>query len=266
MSDAAPIPIDRWVAELQTTIDASNGFFKRVIVLNETDSTQDEARRRGAQIGDLILASRQTTGRGRLGRPWVDTGEHGVAMTMVMKADRPERMAVAVAVAVAFAIMTAQKVCPSPKRQPIGIKWPNDIMAGGRKVAGILIEMVDGRALVGIGINVSQASWPRELEGRAVSLGQLGFVVERLLLIDLVLQGLLGWFSDSDVNIAARFDEFDVLRGSVATFRCGEREVSGTVLRIDPMRGLAVLTDQGEVWLPAATTTVLDWHFPVHSD
>lgn len=266
MSEAASIPIDRWAAELQPTIDASAGLFKRIIVLKETDSTQDAARRMDARIDDVILAGRQTAGRGRLGRAWQDTGDHGVAMTVVLKADRPERMAVVTAVATAFAIMTALKVCPGSRHPAIGIKWPNDIMAGARKVAGILVEVVGDRALVGIGINVSQPSWPPELAGRAVSLRQLGFLIERVMLIDLVLQGLLGWSSDRDELLAARFQEFDVMQGGVATFRSGGVELRGTVLRIDPMRGLAVRTDQGEVWLPAATTSVLEWHGPVQGD
>ena len=266
MNVILPVPVDRWADALQRTIDGSGGMFKRVVVLEETDSTQDAARRMDAQIGDVILAGRQTAGHGRLGRAWADTGEDGIAMTVVMKPERPERMATIAAVEVAGAIEIAQKVTPCPKRQPIGIKWPNDIMAGARKVAGVLIEVVDGRALVGIGINVSQTAWPPELEGRAVSLGQLGMAIERIALTDFVLQGLLGWSTDSDERIAERFGELDVLRGSVSTFRCGDRQIIGTVLRVDPMRGLAVQTDDGEVWLPAATTTVLDWHFPVHSD
>ena len=174
MSVVLPISIELWAGALQRTINDSDGLFKRVVLLDETDSTQDAARRMDAQIGDVILTGRQTAGRGRLGRAWADTGEHGVAMTVVMKPDRPERMATIAAVGLAWAIEIAQKVTTCPKRQPIGIKWPNDVMLGERKLGGVLCEARwQGDALgwvaSGIGINVTNPL-PAEVEGSAVRL------------------------------------------------------------------------------------------------
>jgi BirA family transcriptional regulator, biotin operon repressor / biotin---[acetyl-CoA-carboxylase] ligase len=266
MNDAAPIPIDRWAVELQPVIDASHGLFKRIVVLDETDSTQDAARRMDAKIGDVILAGRQTAGRGRLGRGWADTGEHGVAMTVVMKAERSERLAIASAVSIAGAIQVLVKLRGGAQPVTVGIKWPNDVMVNGRKVAGILIEQLGGHAMIGIGINVRQTSWPEGLTHRAISLVQIGLDVDRIHVIDILLQGIAGIWRMSDEEVNERFRQRDVLRGSMAAFRFNGVEYRGTVMRIDPMRGLAVRTDNGEVWLTAAHTTVMDWHFPVRGD
>ena len=62
----------------------------------------------------------------------------------------------------------------------VGIKWPNDIVVNSRKLAGILVEQSDHRAVVGVGINVRQSSWPAELACRAVSLRQLDCGVDRI--------------------------------------------------------------------------------------
>jgi biotin-(acetyl-CoA carboxylase) ligase len=96
------------------------------------------------------------------------------------------------------------------------------------------------------------------LQRRAISLAELGFDVDRLLVIEMLMQCLRFMLRDDDARLIDRFRERDALTGTTCCFRIGEREVRGTVVRVDPMRGLAVLTEnQGEVWLPAATTTLI---------
>jgi BirA family transcriptional regulator, biotin operon repressor / biotin---[acetyl-CoA-carboxylase] ligase len=248
------VPFDQWQARLQASLDSSPGPLWKVLVVREADSTQDAARRMNARAGDVIVAWRQTSGRGRLGRAWEDTGEDGVAMTLVVARDRPERLAIASAVATTAGLT---KFCEA-HGLVAGIKWPNDILINGRKVAGILIEQVDDCAFVGIGINVHQLRWPEALASRAISFQQLGVEIDRLAVMSEVMLAVQSTFSKSDAWVTAQFLERDVLRGSIAAFRCGEREVRGTVRRLDPMHGLAVFTEsEGEVWLPAATTSVL---------
>lgn len=254
----AAVPLDGWAGRLEAVLDGRAGPLVEVTVLRETGSTQDAARRLRAAPGRVIVAGRQTAGRGRLGRAWADTADQGIAVTFVVPAAPPQRLAVASAVAAARA---AEELL-GPGRA--GIKWPNDIVAGERKLAGILVEQADGLALIGVGVNVAQTSWPPELAGRAVSLAELGARVDR---ID-ALASLVGAMNEAlgldDGRLGREYAARDVLVGTTATFRSGPRTVTGTVTRIDPIRGLALRTGrQGdgrreqEIFLPAATTTVL---------
>ena len=248
------LPIEQWAADLQRTLEVVPGPLARVIVLGQTASTQDAAREMEAAQGQVIVTWRQTHGRGRLGRAWADTGEDGVAMTLVVPRDRPERMAIVSAVGVCLGI---ERLCG--EHAAARIKWPNDIIAGDRKVAGILVEQCDDRALIGIGVNVAQTEWPDALAEDAISLAQLGVEVDRLHVMVFVLTGMQLALRMSDEELGSFFKERDALSGKAASFRSDEQEVRGLVDSIDPLRGLSLLTSEGPLWLPAATTTVLQW-------
>ena len=248
----ATLPIEQWALDIQRGLAAVSGPLKRVAVVGEVDSTHDEARRMEAEPGQVIVAWRQLRGRGRLGRAWEDTGEDGVAMTMVVQRDRPERLAIASAVGACLGI---ERLCGEQAK--VRIKWPNDVLANERKIAGILVEQVDDRALIGVGVNVRQTVWPEALADRAVSLTQLGVDVDRLHAILFVLTGMQIALGAADQEIERLFKERDGLSGKAATFLSGGREIRGLVDRIDPMRGLALETNKGMVWLPAATTSVV---------
>ena len=245
----ATTALEQWTDRLEKVV-ASDDVLRRVIVLRETESTQDAARRFGPRAGDFVVAWRQTAGRGRLGRTWADTREDGVAMSIVIPTGPPQRLAVALAVAVADA---AEHLL----HRPVGIKWPNDIVIDHRKLAGILVEQSGAMAVAGIGMNVTQTTWPQELADRAVSLAQLGRTVDRLDVIVALLESLRRALGQPDEVLTAAFIEHDVLRGAEATLRNGSETIQGTVLRIDPFDGLLVRTNSGEVHLPAATTTIL---------
>lgn len=172
-----------------------------------------------------------------------------------MPPERSERLSILTAVATARAI---DDLAAGAAPAPIQIKWPNDIVVNGMKIAGVLIEQDDERALVGIGVNGKQIRWPDDLRGRAISLLQLGVARDRLHVIFALIVRLQYALQLSDEQLIQEFAERDALRGQSASFRSGEREIRGRVLRVDPMQGLAVQTEsEGEVWLPAATTTVV---------
>lgn len=142
----------------------------------ELDSTNSEARRR-AQAGESgplwISTARQTAGRGRRGRVW-DTAEGNLAATLLL---RPQAQASVIGqlsfVAALAAAETAAHFAPSAA---ITVKWPNDVLAEGKKLAGILLEGgadSTGQWLaVGIGMNL--ASFPEGTEFPATSLAQFG--------------------------------------------------------------------------------------------
>ena len=142
--------------------------------LQEIDSTNEEARRRaaagGAEHGPLwILAKRQSAGRGRRGRAW-ETLEGNLAATLLLRPARSPAAQLSFAAAVAVAEMAASFA----PQAAITVKWPNDVLANGQKLAGILLEAGTGWLAVGIGINL--AHFPEGTEFPATSLAALGVV------------------------------------------------------------------------------------------
>ncbi|NJE76215.1 biotin--[acetyl-CoA-carboxylase] ligase [Thermococcus sp. ES12] len=154
----------------------------RVIRLDEVDSTNDYAKKIARKVpeGTVVLAKRQTAGRGRKGRRW-ESPEGGLWMSVILKPQRVDPRLVFVG---ALAVVdTLSEFGLSP-----GIKWPNDVWVAGRKIAGILTE---GRAgeytVLGIGLNVNNPT-PPELQGDAVSMLEL---IGTPLPLDRVLERLL---------------------------------------------------------------------------
>jgi BirA family biotin operon repressor/biotin-[acetyl-CoA-carboxylase] ligase len=142
----------------------------------ELDSTNSEARRRAeaGETGPLwISAARQTAGRGRRGRVWT-SGEGNLAATLLLRPQVPASIIGQLSfVAALAAAETANHFAPSAA---ITVKWPNDVLAEGKKLAGLLLE--SGPAPEGswlaVGIGVNLASFPEGTEFPATSLAQLG--------------------------------------------------------------------------------------------
>jgi BirA family biotin operon repressor/biotin-[acetyl-CoA-carboxylase] ligase len=223
-----------------------------VVALEETASTQDAPETRAAQAGTLVTAWRQTAGRGRFGRRWADTGAEGVAASFVVDAQSGERLALVGAIA-------AAEACEAALGSAVGIKWPNDTIVGGRKLAGVLIERRGGLAVIGIGINVSQAAFPVEIASRATSLAILGASVDRLEVLAHLMRSLDRALAAPDAALVAGFHARDALRGTRALFATPEGPVEGEVRSVDPMHGLRVRTETGERFLPAQSTSVAEW-------
>lgn len=216
---------------------------REVRVLPEVGSTNDylkEAAREGAPEGLVLLAERQTAGRGRLGRNFQSPAGKGLWLSLLLRPQcPPERLpqvTALTAVAVRRAILAACGL-------ETGIKWPNDLVWQGRKLCGILTELEtggDGLALViGIGLNVSQQpeDFPPELRPTAVSLTQaLGRKIPREPLAAALLRRLDAMYRD-------------LLSGSLAPWRQDYRAACVTlgrevrVLRPDGRETLATALD-----------------------
>jgi len=142
----------------------------------ELDSTNSEAGRR-AEAGESgpiwISAARQTAGRGRRGRAW-DSGEGNLAATLLL---RPEtRASVTGQLSFVAALAAAETAAHFAPAAAITVKWPNDVLAEGKKLAGLLLEGgsdAQGRWLA-IGIGVNLASFPEGTEFPATSLLEVG--------------------------------------------------------------------------------------------
>lgn len=143
--------------------------------LRRTDSTNDRARELaliGAPHGTLVTAGEQLAGRGRQGRTWIAPAGRALLASLVLR-DVPALLTLASAVAVAD-VVGATASASGAKPQP-AIKWPNDVLLDGRKVAGILAEgrPQEGWAVLGIGINVAlrEDDLPAQLRARSAGLG-----------------------------------------------------------------------------------------------
>ena len=244
------VPLERWADRLEAVISSKCQDLKRVFVLRETDSTQDAAKRMDAQPGDVITTFRQTAGRGRCGRTWIDTEEHGVAVTIATIPYPCELLALQYAIGVA-------RTVESLLDRQVQIKWPNDILVDGLKLAGILIEQSNTRALAGIGINVSQTNWPDELVDRAVSFSQLGTTIDRIEVLEALLPSIEHALTADIEVVTSEFRKRDILTGCNATFSSPNGTIQGKVIGIDPMKGLVVNLGSKEVFLLAATTSIV---------
>ena len=259
MSAVEPVAFAEWQGRLSAEC-MRLGQIRSAVALVETSSTQDAQETRAARAGTLVTAWRQTAGRGRFGRNWADTQTAGVAASFVVEAQAGERLALIGAVAAADACDAALGSSrESGQRASVGIKWPNDTVVDGKKLAGVLIERRGDVAVIGIGINVSQDRFEGELAQRATSLAILGARVDRIDVLTALVRALDVALTATDDDLVARFHARDALRGTHALFATPEGPLEGEVVSIDPMHGLMVRTDAGERFLPAASTSVAEW-------
>ena len=148
---------------------------KEVVLLEETDSTNVEAARlaqQGRNHGTVVIADRQTCGKGRRGRSWHTPGNTSIAMSFLLKPQLEAEYASMLTLVQAMAVAEAVEEVTALKSQ---IKWPNDILINEKKVCGILTEMnLSGNEIssiiIGTGINVNQESFPEEIREIATSL------------------------------------------------------------------------------------------------
>lgn len=144
-----------------------------VVVLDEIDSTNAEARRR-AEAGEAgpvwLVGLRQTAGRGRRGRAW-ETGEGNLAATLLFATDKPPAEAAQVSFVAALAV--ADLLAVYAPASLISLKWPNDPLLGGLKVSGILVESgtrPTGGLWIAVGVGVNLARKPIDSERPATAL------------------------------------------------------------------------------------------------
>src|SRR5262245_54881940 len=176
----------------------TNRLGKKIHYVTELDSTNSCARRlaeQGAQAGEIVIAESQTHGRGRLGRPWVSPPYVNLYISVILRPNLPPidapQITLMAAVALAEALAAFIPVVPA-------IKWPNDILAEGRKLAGILTESACHAeridfVILGIGVNINYPveSMPDAIRKRATSLISLtGASVSRESVLRRLIQDL----------------------------------------------------------------------------
>jgi len=144
----------------------------RFDVVDSTQSVLARLAREGAPDGTVVTARHQTGGRGRRGRAWWDARGESLLLSVLLRPAVPAGHVSQLSLVAALAVADALAGAGVMSR----IRWPNDVLVGGSKISGILPDAVcgtDGRvehAIVGIGINLDQRSFPPELAGQATSL------------------------------------------------------------------------------------------------
>lgn len=214
--------------------------------LRATDSTNERARtlaNAGAPHGTLVTAAEQSSGRGRQGRSWSAPPGRALLMSLVLR-ELPALLPLAAANAVAdVAGPTAT------------VKWPNDVLLDGRKLAGILVEGRPraGWAVLGIGMNVAVRTedLPPELRDRAASLGLEPAAVEPTLAA--LLAALERRLHEDDATVVAALRERDALHGREISWARGRGVAAGIDdegrLLVDCDDGTRDALDAGEVHL-----------------
>jgi BirA family biotin operon repressor/biotin-[acetyl-CoA-carboxylase] ligase len=232
------------------------GWESLVHHVETVDSTMRLARalaRRGAENGTLVIAERQTAGRGRLDRSWVSPAG-GIYMTLVT------RPAVAPALAPRISLMASVAVAEAIESLyglPARVKWPNDVLISERKVCGILAEMegeCDVVRYVNVGVGLNANAVVGEIQTGAVSLAELlGAPVDRKRLVRAVVEGVLARLSL--LGDAFTLDEWRrraVTIGREVSIAGGREPVVGTALGIDSTGALLVRQADGSVTLVVA--------------
>lgn len=244
-------------AELVSSLDSAWAG-SNLVYYDSTDSTNTRARQlaeQGAPHGTLVVADSQTAGKGRCGRHWEAPDGTGIWMTLILRPELEPQRASMLTLVTALAVADAIRGLTGLEA---AIKWPNDIVCGGKKVVGILTEMSTEAewiryVIVGIGINVNMDGFPGELGKTATSLKlELGRGVKRSPLVAAVMNAFEKYY--------ALFEKAGDLSGLVDTYNrwsanTGRQvrvldpagEYQGEALGIDSQGALLVKCSEGEV-------------------
>ena len=183
--------------QLRTSWAASNIWYKDI-----TDSTNDDAKRlaeEGAPHGMLVVADKQEQGRGSRGRSWETPAGTNIAMSLIVRPKVPIESISMLTLVMGLSVAEGVDLALNETREGTGsnclIKWPNDVVIGGKKICGILTELhmapdnTISDVVIGVGINVNMSRFPEEIRDIAGSIGtQTGIRTDRSLVVARVME------------------------------------------------------------------------------
>lgn len=246
------------ILETEKIAAAANCVIAGIHCCASVDSTNNELKKmalEGAAEGTVLIADHQTAGRGRFGRSFVSPKSRGIYMSILLK---PE----SVADIAGLTCMTAVAICKAIKKvidvEP-DIKWPNDVLLGGKKVCGILTELsAEGESgeiryvVVGIGVNVNHRTedFPKELRDIAGSLYMTGGeTVDRNVLAGQLISSVLNMYMNINTERSEYMDEYRrrcVTLGKTVEFYMENRSFMGEVKEIEEDGALVVRLEDGQ--------------------
>jgi len=212
------------------TVDSTNAYAK---VLLEKKVSE----------GTVVLADKQERGRGRFNKQWYSP-EGGIWMSVILYPTDPALMSIVAAVAVCEALHL-NGILP-------GIKWPNDILLNGKKIAGILVEIIDESVIVGIGLNLNIRTFPQELQDIASSV----FIetkkhLEKKMLYDYLCKQLDDCYkmlqNKQSSELLTKWRHYTVILGQMVTIEMGDVTIQGKVLDISNDGALVLMKTDGKI-------------------
>ncbi|PMY43125.1 MULTISPECIES: bifunctional biotin--[acetyl-CoA-carboxylase] ligase/biotin operon repressor BirA [Pseudomonas] len=223
-----------------------------VLAFDSVDSTNAEALRvveRGVPAPFLVLAERQTAGRGRRGRKWASPFAENVYYSLVLRIDGGMRQLEGLSLVVGLAVMQTLREFGIADA---GLKWPNDVLVGRKKIAGILLELVGDPAdvchvVLGVGINVNMQKtdevdqqWTsvRLESGKQVDRNQLVARLSMMLKAYLERHQAQGFSS-----IQEEWEQNHLWQGSAVSLIAGVNKIDGVVMGIDQQGALRLKVD-----------------------
>jgi BirA family transcriptional regulator, biotin operon repressor / biotin---[acetyl-CoA-carboxylase] ligase len=227
-----------------------------ILRFDTVSSTNDVARdlaASGKPEGLCVIAREQTAGRGRQGRSWSSPAGEGLYLSLIL---RPEiRAAESPVITLAAAVAVAETL-RLDFQISADIKWPNDILASGRKVCGILVESAieSGRlqyAVMGIGVNVAQRYFPAEIGETATSISlETGRTVSPEDLLKPLLERLEYWYTAATTKhdlVISRWEELSsYARDCAVRIESADGSIEGVTRGLTPKGALIVELSNGE--------------------
>ena len=226
-----------------------------VLIHHSLDSTNAEALRAidsGAAAPFVVTAERQTAGRGRRGRKWVSPFAENIYYSLVLRMDGGMRQLEGLSLVVGLAVLSALRAVGL---SDAGLKWPNDVLVGNKKIAGILLELVGDPAdvchvVLGIGINVNMRLASEVDQAWTSVFLESGRLVNRNTLISRLNDSLLMYLkrhaAEGFTAIQAEWEQNHLWQGREVSLIAGVHQVNGTVMGID-QQGALRMSVNGEV-------------------
>jgi BirA family transcriptional regulator, biotin operon repressor / biotin---[acetyl-CoA-carboxylase] ligase len=227
-------------------------YFSRI---DSTNSHARELAERGAVEGEIVVAEAQTRGRGRLSRRWESPPFANLYLSVILRPHLPPRQAPQITLAAAVSLAeTVSSFLPNPPT----IKWPNDILFDGRKLAGILTEAACDTAriayvILGIGLNVNyrRDAMPEELRERATSLAEAtGENVSRESVFARLIHDMDRCYGELEEagfeSLRPRWKAYFGLDGRTVRVEHRGETILGRAIDIDPEGGLIVEDERGQ--------------------
>ena len=228
-------------------------------VIDSTNRVAKELADAGQGEGTLVLCEEQSAGRGRLGREWFSPKNSGLYMTLILRPNLSAQSAMPITMLAALAVRDAISQIAGMEAM---IKWPNDILLNGKKVAGILTELSvssDGQVkwiVVGIGVNVNTrfTDFPEEVQDIATSLYcERGLECSRLELVRAIcyqMETLYGEFVAEGGDAKVFLPRYKIYSATLlrrVEMYAGQQKVEGIAEDFDEGGALLIRTDDGKL-------------------
>ncbi len=240
---------------------------KKLFVFESIDSTNACAKtlaETGTPEGTVVVAEHQSAGRGRQGRTWSSEPGRNLLLSIVLRPNLPKD---GCGFLTFFSAVFIARALERATGRPVECKWPNDLLIGGKKCCGILLENsfsqdVLDYSVIGIGINVNQTTFEGDLADRATSLSrEYHTEFDRTKLLQTLLQEadtLLSTLKKGDTgNIMSEWNNRCTMFGKSVTISHGEDTTTGVAVSLNADGGLIIQTPSGESTFYAGDVSVV---------